>query len=334
MTNMFVKKELRKKPLTERERTQENVRKEDFLIRQIDEFKDKAKQLQLLLDSKESRVQQLQGIVEEREKKAQGLQEILAKKQQEADQINRDLEGYANQIARELGSRLTALKDDYQQQRQAQDAKLAEAVEQLSALMREYETKQAVTTEAYGTRLITSVEEYETKMSAGMQEYGDKLSAGMQEYGDKLSTGMQECGGELSKSIQECKDRLSGSIQEYETKLAASMQDYGTRLATSAEAYEANLAASAQEYGKKLEDLLSGLEEMKHELSEKIHTENVKSYRNVQTLIEELKSQISQGQNQQDMGKSLKGYLRAAIILGVVNLAVLIVFFLEQLGIF
>ena len=133
--------------------------------------------------------------------------------------------------------------------------------------------------------------------------------------------------------MQECKDRLSGSIQEYEAKLSSSMQEYGTRLATSAEAYEANLTASAQEYGKKLEDLLSGLEEIKQELSEKIHTENVKSYRNVQSLVEELKSQISQEQSRRDMGRS-RSCLVASVVLGVVNLAVLIGFFLYQMGVF
>lgn len=51
---------------TERERTRNNVEKEDFLLNQIDEFREKAKQLQSLLISKESKVQELQEIVEER----------------------------------------------------------------------------------------------------------------------------------------------------------------------------------------------------------------------------------------------------------------------------
>ena len=41
--------------------------KEDFLLKQIDEFREKAKQLQALLVTKEDKVQELQNIVDERE---------------------------------------------------------------------------------------------------------------------------------------------------------------------------------------------------------------------------------------------------------------------------
>ena len=70
-----------------RERIQEEVEKEDFLLSQIDEFREKAKQLQELLTSKENKVQELQTIVSEREDKAQELQNILAERQEEADKI-------------------------------------------------------------------------------------------------------------------------------------------------------------------------------------------------------------------------------------------------------
>ncbi len=43
------------------------MEKEDFLLSQIDEFREKAKQLQDLLAAKENTVQELQSIVNERE---------------------------------------------------------------------------------------------------------------------------------------------------------------------------------------------------------------------------------------------------------------------------
>ena len=51
--------------------------KEDFLLKQIDEFREKAKQLQALLVTKEDKVQELQNIVDEREEKAKELQHVL-----------------------------------------------------------------------------------------------------------------------------------------------------------------------------------------------------------------------------------------------------------------
>ena len=67
-----------------KERIQGKVEKEDFLLNQIDEFREKAKQLQNLLASKESKVQELQTLVNEREDKAQELEQILTEKQEEA----------------------------------------------------------------------------------------------------------------------------------------------------------------------------------------------------------------------------------------------------------
>ena len=63
------------------------MEKEDFLLSQIDEFREKAKQLQDLLAAKENKVQELQSIVNEREGKAEEWQHILVERQEEADKI-------------------------------------------------------------------------------------------------------------------------------------------------------------------------------------------------------------------------------------------------------
>ena len=55
------------------ERIQKEVAKEDFLLNQIDEFREKAQQLQDLLITKEHKAMELQDIVKERETKANDL---------------------------------------------------------------------------------------------------------------------------------------------------------------------------------------------------------------------------------------------------------------------
>ena len=47
--------------------------REDFLLSQIDEFRERAKQLQSLLDSRETEAQELQTLVDERQEKADAL---------------------------------------------------------------------------------------------------------------------------------------------------------------------------------------------------------------------------------------------------------------------
>lgn len=55
--------------------------REDFLLRQIDEFRERAKQLQSLLDSRETEAQELQTLVDERQEKADALGQILEERQ-------------------------------------------------------------------------------------------------------------------------------------------------------------------------------------------------------------------------------------------------------------
>ena len=61
--------------------------KDDFLLTQIDEFREKAKRLQEMLNTKESKAEELSVIVEEREAKAEELQQILDERQEKADGI-------------------------------------------------------------------------------------------------------------------------------------------------------------------------------------------------------------------------------------------------------
>lgn len=76
---------------TKRERTNKEVGKEDYLLTQIDEFREKAQQLQDLLLSKESKVMELQHIVDEREGKAKELEYILNERQRKADGITAEV---------------------------------------------------------------------------------------------------------------------------------------------------------------------------------------------------------------------------------------------------
>ena len=61
------------------------MQKEDFFLKQIDEFKEKAKYLQGLLTTKESKVEELDTVLEEKEEKSKTFQKILDGQKKEAD---------------------------------------------------------------------------------------------------------------------------------------------------------------------------------------------------------------------------------------------------------
>ena len=80
---VFSQKTKETKPDTEiqpevQERKVNVVSREDFLLSQIDEFRERAKQLQSLLDSRETEAQELQTLVDERQEKAKELKDSLA----------------------------------------------------------------------------------------------------------------------------------------------------------------------------------------------------------------------------------------------------------------
>jgi chromosome segregation ATPase len=102
---VFSQKTKETKPDTEiqpevQERKVNVVSREDFLLSQIDEFRERAKQLQSLLDSRETEAQELQTLVDERQEKADALGQILEERQKKADGFTAEVE---KQIDRLIG---------------------------------------------------------------------------------------------------------------------------------------------------------------------------------------------------------------------------------------
>ena len=85
------------------------MEKEDFLLSQIDEFREKAKQLQALVSSKESKVRELQSLVDEREGRAAKLQNILNERKQEADKLNQTVQEQIDGLISNVETKITEL---------------------------------------------------------------------------------------------------------------------------------------------------------------------------------------------------------------------------------
>ncbi len=240
-----------------RERIFISVNKEDILMKQIDEFKEKAMELQQMLDFRENRMQELSQVVNEREEKARKLQHVLEQRKQEADRITKEVEECVTLISRKLEGQIGQLSRNIEQQIEslsmANDAKIAQVSVQFDN----------------GTEMLAN----------GISAQRDKL--------DNLNH-------ELPRKLG---DNLGEQILGIKT------------------------------------ELLEKQDTVKAELSEKVHTENVKSYRNMQTLIEELEAKLDAADQGEKRSKSVTGYLKAAIVLGVLNLLAMAGLFLYEMGI-
>ena len=211
----------------QRERITDNVEREDFLLSQIDEFREKAKQLQNLISSKEDKVQELQEIVEEKEGQAKELSDIIEERQDAAERVvsgvGEQIDGMVNKV----------------------DAKLKELNETFAERLAE--------------NAVNSTEQNEA----------------------------------VRKLIDEYQDKMSEAIKGLDGQFEA----------------------------------------VKNEICEKVHTEDVKCYRNMQTLIEESDRKIEVTKDAVAELASLKTMVKVTLVFTALNFVGLAAFLIHVLGI-
>ena len=211
----------------QRERITDNVEREDFLLSQIDEFREKAKQLQNLISSKEDKVQELQEIVEEKEGQAKELSDIIEERQDAAERV---VSGVGEQIDGMVSK---------------VDAKLKELNETFAERLAE--------------NAVNSTEQNEA----------------------------------VRKLIDEYQDKMSEAIKGLDGQFEA----------------------------------------VKNEICEKVHTEDVKCYRNMQTLIEESDRKIEETKDAVAELVSLKTMVKVTLVFTALNFVGLAAFLIHVLGI-
>ena len=143
----------------------------------------------------------------------------------------------------------------------------------------------------------------------------EKLSAGLDEKMAELSAMVQE----VQKSSKETNDRISAGFAELAGKSENRNQEdeegLGSRLDTGIRGLERKL------------DVCKG------ELSDKVHAENVKSYRNIQALVNEITERLEEKEHGSEHRKSARGLVRATLIFSIFNFLLITGWILYDLGI-
>lgn len=83
-----------------------------------------------------------------------------------------------------------------------------------------------------------------------------------------------------------------------------------------------------------MESLQKAVEENRSVIAEKVHMENVKAFRNVQAILEELDEKMAKSDRQEKQMDSLKTYIKCATWFSIMNLFVLVLFVLYTMGVF
>ena len=241
--------------------TVQELEKEDLLLNQIDEFREKAKQLQDLLLSKESKAQELQTLVNEREDKAQELEQLLKARKEEANQIMRIFNLKVDELTAQVTGKMTEMEASISNQvLQAKNASVAQL--------------------------------------------------------------------EANRKLNE--DQIEASKKLNEEQLAKNKQFLEEQAIANKKLSEGQIA----EVKVLLDTATTQLDSIKTDLSEKVHSENVKCYRNIQDLFNEFDSKIEKMDAMEKGVDAIRGYVKCLTWFSIVNFVVLVGFILYSLGIF
>ncbi len=169
---------------------------DDFLLARIDEFREKAQQLQQLLRTKEEKAEELQQIVNERSDKAEELQQIVNERQEKADGITAEVAKQINNMADKVDAKLDALDQSMARMQRASEA---------AANTRAQETNRAILqiTEQFG-----EVKQVSDKLDEMKNELSDKLDTTK----DTISSKLDETKNELVEKHDTAKSELSDKI--------------------------------------------------------------------------------------------------------------------------
>ena len=93
-----------------------DLEKEDFLLRQIDEFREKAKQLQQLMETRKKEAKQLQSTLSEKEEQASKLDDLITVRQDEADKIMGNVSERIDAMSKDVRREMSGLSDTVSQE--------------------------------------------------------------------------------------------------------------------------------------------------------------------------------------------------------------------------
>ena len=279
---------------------QEKVDKDDFLITQIDEFREKAKRLQEMLNTKETKAKELSSIVEEREAKADELQQILDERQAKADGIT------------------------------------AQVAKQIDVLIESVHEKMA---------------EIECSMNANMNSLGNSINANMNSLGNSINANMDSLGNSINANMDNLGSSMSGQIGNMGQSLGSEISgisqnigsnfDFGDTLEQTRRITEEGTAAVTTAVNEANEHMLQSLTELndqlvaiKAELSDKVHTENVKCFRNIQDLFKVMGDKVDTVSELEKQIGTTKTFAIISAVLAIINTFGFVAIALYILGFF
>ena len=334
--------------LDERFHTRSEEFSDDSLLIQIDAFRDKAKQLQTLITDKQHRVSSLEAMVRAREKEVAEkeeqiaiLQEKLSDKQRQADGLVSSVEIQVDRMLRsmrgefdDLGRRLESVIAGAPPRETAKREEISESDRyDRGRDSRSYDIYDSV----YGRRRSTQDEPFSPHVTADV-DY-DRIRIPLLDKMDELSAQINSLRREITESQNQIADHKF-EIEEQKEEIATQEQEIAAR-DKEIEDLKKELTALINKNFDSIRDSLPAqdeegsitLSEVKEDLSEKIHAENVKVFRNIQDTLKEMDLKEEVDLSIEVRYRSLRNRVFWTTSLLLVNVGISVVLLLLYLGV-
>ena len=181
-----------------------DMKKEDFLLQQIDEFREKAKQLQQLMKNRETKAKELQETVDAREAKASELDSLIHMRKGEADKIMKNVSGRIDSMSARVRTEMSDLSNSHSKEVNGLTRNLTHELNQSTE-----KTRQVV--EAATQTMI----DQNTRSLEGLKEQLEQL--GHKEQINELST-------EMNSQITTLKTDIADKIHAEDVKCYRNIQ--------------------------------------------------------------------------------------------------------------
>lgn len=269
-----------------RSAVEETDQSEESFYAQLEEFQIKARQLQEIVNDKQGRIEQLEGIVAEKDSENQKLRDKLADDQRKTGDYAVDIEEQVNRLSVLLGDGMNGM-----------DQKISGLSEKL--------------------------EDLENRLPVEMQEVSldDGILSG---HFHEQTKRMEDIFGSISEKLTEIISRQEGPQEQ--PSFDEAFSDQKSFLSNSMLTQEKKLKESFDGMTRQIDGMSRRLDGVKDELSEKIHSEDVKVYRNLQDYIQEQDHSEDDEKLMAKRYKALRNREYFNMVLTVVDIIIGIVF--------
>lgn len=182
--------------------------------------------------------------------------------------------------------------------------------------------------------------EIEQSMNAGMDSLGRQVSSDMDNLGRSVNANMDNLGSSVSGQIGNLGQSLGTEISGISQNIGQSL-DFGDTLEQTRRITEEGTAAVTSAVNEANAHMLQSLTELndqlvslKAELSDKVHTENVKCFRNIQDLFKVMGDKVDTVSELEKQVGTTKTFAVISTVLAIINTFGFVAIALYILGFF